>query len=1596
MPARDNAAPSAASLDNGTPSERTVAWRSRLTKGLLGAALFALVLIGGVLRLSHLNWDRLQHVHPDERFIVWVADTMSWPSDLATALDPMRSPINPFRWPPGSGDLAGKPRAYAYGHFPLYLSLAAAHLARAVAEWMGQTTIVLPAFLQPVQVIGRHLTEYNYLPLVGRATSALCDVGTILLVFFLGTRLYGRAAGLLASACYALAVLPIQLSHFYAVDMVLTFTVALTVALAIRRTEGGGWVTWILVGAAAGLAVGSKFSAVLLIGPLAAAAILSAPDGSWRRKGLATAGQLVAAGAVASVVFTLTNPFALLDAGAYLRNILAQNAMVSGLMDAPYTRQYIGTLPYWYDVQQVSQWGLGLPLGVMAWAGSCWAVSRAARRRAGSKEVVMLAWAVPYFLVTGAFHAKFLRYMAPLLPFLLVFGGGAAMAACRWLSGWRGRVGRLVWSAGITAILLCTAVWTMAFTAIYRQEHPWIQASRWIYRNIPANSEILTEHWDDALPLTMDEISDRPPLREYHRVELPLYEPDSSEKLETLVSELSRADYVVIATNRLSAPIQRLPRRYPMASQYYHMLFSGELGYRKAAEFTAYPRLGSLIIPDDHADESFTVYDHPRVQIFVNEERLSAALLRARLGRYLPLGTKTTGLLLSTNDRRSVRPAVVVERVAGLARYRDDAQPPAPNPPLMLPQPVDALPVVADFRWNRPASEWVPLSVLLWWLIVSAFGWFAWPLVYPLFGGLRDRGYGLSRAVGWLLLGWVNWIAVSRGLWQNRATSIAAVLAGLAVTGAGAAWLQRGKLRAFWHDRSSLILAEEAVFALAYLGLVGLRILNPDLWQPWNGGEKFMESAFLNAVLRSAHFPPYDPYFAGGALNYYYYGLYLISLPIKLTGIVPEVSFNLGVASLYGLSAVGFLSVVASLVAGVIPPTADDQHGDQGNYGLASAPRLRMITVPSVLALGMALLMSNLAGGVQFLDNMARLGGWVRDQSIPLFGYLAGLIGGVGRVVLGTPLPGYDYWAASRVIPNTINEFPFWTFLFADLHPHLIAVPFGLVLVGLALNWILSSEVRPDASTRAAANARGRRGSSRVFASTVLMAICLGASAVINTWDLPTYLLLVAGAFLLAGWRRARVRSLAGAAGLTLIVLVGAMGAYWPFFASYRAQVGTGEGSGLGRLLAWTKGASPYGPWIQVWGFFLFLALTLVVLEARRRRAVDLSFASREPSTPEAMVGQSAAVEFASGPSDPQSNSEPLDEGSVPNAEDPQRGISVPRWRPWRIGILCLIGLVAVLLVLERPTAAVAVVPLGMACALTLRRWVRPELAFTTLLLALGLGIVAGVELVYVRDFLDGGDWYRMNTVFKFSVPAWLFLSLSCWGALVSTGKARSPHVRGPAAVVRSRPGIWWGGAFVLLLCLGLVFLPLGAAARVKDRFPGPRPAIGTLDATAYMTVGRYTWPDGQHVIDLAYDYQAIHWLLDHVNGTPVLAEAPAGTYLINGETVGYDYYRAGGQRVASITGFPTFVGHHEYEQRPADQVSARMTLGQEFYRTTNPARKKELIRELGVNYIYVGELERILFPEESLRTFDVLLAQGDLEVVFQNPAVRIYRVLGD
>jgi uncharacterized membrane protein len=190
-----------------------------------------------------------------------------------------------------------------------------------------------------------------------------------------------------------------------------------------------------------------------------------------------------------------------------------------------------------------------------------------------------------------------------------------------------------------------------------------------------------------------------------------------------------------------------------------------------------------------------------------------------------------------------------------------------------------------------------------------------------------------------------------------------------------------------------------------------------------------------------------------------------------------------------------------------------------------------------------------------------------------------------------------------------------------------------------------------------------------------------------------------------------------------------------------------------------------------------------------------------------------------------------------------------------------------------------------------------------------------------------------------------------------------------------------WAAAFLILLFAVLVYPLWGTPARLSQRFPGWRPPIGTLNGMAFMQNGVYYWPDSDNAVELRYDWEAIQWLLANVDGNVVVAESAQ-----------IDYYRAGGTRVASLTGLSGLLGMHEQEQRYGRDVSERHGKLSEFWRTNDIGRIQQLIDELRIGLIYVGQLERHQHPTAPDR-LEGLQATGLLETVYRNQEVTIYAV---
>jgi hypothetical protein len=589
--------------------------------------LGGLVILGLLLRLYGLDWDAGNNFQPDERQILFVVTSLAWPKSWAQFLNPNQSPLNPH--------------FFAYGSFPLYLLALIGHL------------------------MGDNLQSPNILPrltLVGRTLSALFDSGTILVTGLLSLML-GRKTKLLASHAWSVAWLAtallvftplhIQLSHFYAVDTLLVFFTVLTIlggVLFVEREHAGWWAC--LAGVAYGLAMATKFSAAPLAVPLLVAGYVR-----WRQRRnlIDVISSLLLAALLALLVFIITQPYALLDFSNYAQQVTEQGNLARGNLDFPYVRQFVGTTPFVYQIQNMVLWGMGLTLGCTALIALIWFLLRTVRnwRTEGSGPwLIVLSWIIVYGSICGSFFVKFMRYMLPIYPLLVVLAAAGLIVFVQHIRSINLRyVERFDWIAPLLRVCILMVVLGgtifqgLALLNVYNQPNTRILASQWIYQHIEPGSVLTYEQWDDALPVVIGHNNPSEYVQaSYTDVNqqtvtgLDLYGDDTVQKAQQISQMLFTVNAIIMPTDRLDKSIPRSPQRYPLTIHYYQLLFSGQLGFHLAAQFENHPHLLGITLDDSNADESYSVFDHPHARIFVLDHRYTAQELEQKLlqGVHLP------------------------------------------------------------------------------------------------------------------------------------------------------------------------------------------------------------------------------------------------------------------------------------------------------------------------------------------------------------------------------------------------------------------------------------------------------------------------------------------------------------------------------------------------------------------------------------------------------------------------------------------------------------------------------------------------------------------------------------------------------------------------------------------------------------------------------------------------------------------------------------------------------------------------------------------------------------------------------------------------
>ena len=1658
--------------------------KSNPVRGAFALLLLAIVLIAAWIRTYNINWDEGTHLHPDERYLTMVVSAIQFPDTLAQYWNTTESPLNPV-----NKGYAG----YVYGTLPLFVT-------RVIARWVDQACVTPPnplgTFLRVALLNDAspcyegYYVSYGGIHFVGRALSALVDLATLIALALLARALYGNKTALLAAALYAFAALPIQHAHFFVVDSFATVFVAWTLCCAVYAVRYRS--PWLLLpaGLFTGLAVASKISVWPLAGIVGLAALLrceKSAEGNLRYRFAFLPAPVIAvvfSGVLAALSFRAAQPYAFAGPGffnvginpAWMSTMQSAQEMASGLRDVPFGHQWTARAPIVFPLRNMLFWGMGLPLGLAAWVG--WGVMawQLVRKREW-QHLLIWVWGTVFFLYQATLWVKSMRYLLPVYPVFTIFGAWVVVRGAHWAWSQRHSVpGTLLWrkivhgkiARGLLLILpgmvlAGTLLWALAFLQIYNRSLTRVEASRWMYNNIPATatahtengigiqipvqpntvlsdlapvsltaftpendsavtrltlnkvfapekigtrrlrlalmtdvygtdvlaettvdftiltsaayvieaplpnavalekgkqvylgitllegemirlqtSVIANEHWDDALPQRIDGkdafgnwyrgLASSPSDGQMH-----IYDDDTPEKRAALFDWLDEADYVVLSSNRAYASIPRLSMRFPFTTAYYEALFDGSLGFDLLAEFVSYPALGACQFPDQEnpfalptprytnarpceitfpaAEEAFSVYDHPTVLIFAKTDAYSRALAESVLPVSLLSDVRWMTPLQATRARETKSLSLLMT-----PRMRTDQESGGTWARL--------------FNRNGLQNRSQILAAIVWWLFLTALGLIAFPWLYYAFPALRYRGYGLARAVGLLAWSYTAWLLSSLHLLPHTTLLLWAVFVLWAALATWFVYKRRDVFRTFFLEHWRDLLRVELLFAVLYAVWVYVRFLNPDLWHPISGGEKPMDFAYLNAVIKSTWFPPYDPWFAGGTMNYYYFGFVMVGSLIKALGIAPSMGYNLAVPALFAMTGVGAYTVANNLAGG------DRKRGHRAG----------------ILGMLLVLVMGNLGELRLLFLGFQEIGNIDFESFIPGYPAIVSAIVGLWEVLMkGQPLQfraEWWYWNATRVIPvlegevGPINEFPAFTFLYADLHAHMMALPLTQAALAIALQWGLGASPAYPVSLKRTWRDHVRRCVPHPWPTMALAGLIAGALYATNTWDWPTYLGLMGVAAWLTFFNKperkdAETQNGAETPGnvtkpifpyyklLTpvLFFLLGQL-LFLPFTTNFAAAYSS--------FSSWKGSRTPFGIYLIMYGQFLF---PLMVLAAVRGRALlRRLWQERDESTLIALV----------------------------------------------MVVLGMIVLGGVLLLMGVAVAWI-VVPLGLLAALlVIDSYSTPR----TRQLWMWVGTALALSLLVEVLVLDG-DIGRMNTVFKFYLQVWMLLGLSAAVAVERIIEYARRSYRADKSSALAKIPYFVADAISALLAVLLassaLYPALAIPAKARDRWATEAPH--TLDGMAYMAHTAQYESDSR--IPLEADYRVIRWLQDNVQGSPTIMEGQgAREYLWGG-------------RISVYTGLPTIAAWrwHSVQQRmtmPGGTVEARQLDINYFYNTIDAESAMKILERYNVQYVILAPYERAYMMPEGLPKFDVMAERGWLAPVYDDEYSTVYRVVG-
>jgi len=547
--------------------------------------IFWLVLF---LRFGGISWSLPHHFHPDEWNMGRAITRLSW--------------ANKFN-----------PEFFAYGQFPLYLAYLSAKIYN-LLPWLKIGTI--------------DIAEAVFFL---RFWSAFTGIGTVYLVYLISKKIFSRYSPspishklpLFTTLLAAFTPGLIQISHFGTTESLLSFLLLFVVYLSILIYETKKTRYFIFLGIILGISFGTKITALTFTTPFGLVLVLMLKTvftkSENKQKGfLKLLGKFFLTLSLAFIFTIITSPYLVLAFNDSKNTLLYETAVATGKSPVFYTRQFINTLPIVFQLEKIFPYALGWPILILGSLGllisTILIVKSAIKKQTGKFDLSLLVLTftfLTYFFSQTFLFCKWTRFVAPIFPFLAIFGG----ITLSYLSNLRNLSYLLVFVSILPGIF---------FSQIYFKPDIRFQASEWIYQNIPSGAKVLLDTGNvldiPILPpnsLTLSKNSNyglsRTSFDFYHLDENP-------ELLLDLTRELSEADWIFVPSRRIFANHMRFPKKYPQTAQYYQLLFSGQLGFSEVAIFYPYSKFkifnSKFQYSDESAEETWSVFDHPVIRIY--------------------------------------------------------------------------------------------------------------------------------------------------------------------------------------------------------------------------------------------------------------------------------------------------------------------------------------------------------------------------------------------------------------------------------------------------------------------------------------------------------------------------------------------------------------------------------------------------------------------------------------------------------------------------------------------------------------------------------------------------------------------------------------------------------------------------------------------------------------------------------------------------------------------------------------------------------------------------------------------------------------------